>query len=301
MKNEYRGAVLGAAAGDALGMPYETSPPAFGKSMTKGFKKAPRNHPNASLPAGGYTDDTQIMLACAELLVSGNFTPENYASKLQRLHENKKLRFPDGTVVTACRHMSSKKENFGCNSTTSGCIPLGLPFALAFHDIVEMSEKLVEACAVTHTNPGAHAAAISFATLIRATLDGDEKPLHEAQKNAFLEDHNLGLKTGEALRIAREDISLESSVSVIGNDVSVYQTLPMAYYLIQKFGDDPDLMYLAAGVGGNTDTIGFICGSWFGAQYGASAIDEDLILGLENRENLETIADRLYMRYGTKN
>ncbi|MDD4300320.1 MAG: ADP-ribosylglycohydrolase family protein [Methanomicrobium sp.] len=299
MQNEYRGAMLGAAIGDALGMPYETTPPSVGRRGS-GFRKAVKNHPNASLPVGGYTDDTQIVLLASELFVSGNFTPENYAERLKKLHDEKKLRFPDGTIITACRHMAAGEKLSGCSSTTSGCIPLGLPFALSYSDIISMREELVKTCAVTHTNPGAHAAAVSFATLIRSTLDNDENPMHEAQKNAFLEDHTLGLKTGAALSIAAEGTNLESALSVLGNDVSIYQTLPMAYYLIERYGQDPDFLNIAVSVGGNTDTIGFICGAWLGAEYGTSGLDDDLILGLENRENIETLANRLYQRFGTK-
>ena len=299
MQNEYRGAMLGAAIGDALGMPYETTPPAVGRRRY-GFKKAPKNHPNAGLNAGEYTDDTRIALLAGELFVSGNFTPEKYASKLKQLCDEKKLGFVDGTVYTACRHMADKTRASGCNSTTSGCIPLGLSFALVYSDIVQLREELVKACAVTHTNPAAHAAAISFATLIRSVIDGNENPMHEAQKNAFLEDNDLGMKTGNALRIAEEKLSPESALSIIGNDVSVYQTLPMAYYLIERFGDDPEFLNIAVSVGGNTDTIGFICGAWLGARYGASGLDEDLVLGLYNRETIETLANRLYMRFGTK-
>lgn len=292
--------MLGAAIGDALGMPYETSPPSR-KLKEGGFKKAPRRHPNDNLMAGGYTDDTQIVLVASELFASGNFTTENYAESVKSLHVAGKLRFPDGTITTACRHMiKGGLKNSGCSSTTSGCIPLGLPFALVYHDVVEMRENLAAACAVTHTHPGAHAAAISFATLIRSTIDGDENPLHEAQKNAFLEDQSLGLKTGDAIRIAEEGITPESALPVIGNDVSVYQTLPMAFYLIERFGEDPDFLDIAVSVGGNTDTIGFICGAWLGAQYGASGLPEDLVLGLEGRERIENLANRLYMRYGTK-
>ncbi|MDD4300572.1 MAG: ADP-ribosylglycohydrolase family protein [Methanomicrobium sp.] len=299
MQNQYRGAMLGAAIGDALGMPYETLPPSVGRRGS-GFKKAPKNHPNSGLKPGEYTEDTQIALLAAELFVSGNFTSDNYAVKLKKFYDEKKMRFPDGTILTACRHMSDSKKNPGCNSTTSGCIPLGLPFALAYSDIVELREELAKACAVTHTHPAAHAAAISFATLIRSVIDCKENPMHEAQKNAFLEDNSLGLKTGAALRIAGEGMGLESALSLLGNDVSVYQTLPMAYFLIERFGQDPEFLNIAVSVGGNTDTIGFICGAWLGAQYGASGLDEDLILCLENRENIETLANRLYLRFGTK-
>ncbi|WOF15240.1 ADP-ribosylglycohydrolase family protein [Methanoplanus sp. FWC-SCC4] len=301
MQNEYRGAMLGGAVGDALGMPFETTPPSL-RQLKDGYTRPPKWHPNSGLPAGGYTDDTQIVMLASELFASGNFSPATYAESLKQLHIRNGFRFADGTILTACRHLlKDRKENSGCNSTTAGCIPLGLPFALVYKDPVLMREELVKATAVTHTHPGAHAAVVSFASLIFSTINSDFDPLSNAQKNAFLEDETLGIKTGEAIRLAKDNISLDSALAVIGNDVSIYQTLPMAYYLIQKYGDYPDLLYIASQLGGNTDTIAFICGAWLGAEYGQTGIPDDLILGIENREKIESLANRLYYRFGAKN
>lgn len=300
MENEYRGALLGAAIGDALGMPNETMP-ASRCRITKGYTKAARNHPNSALSAGSYTDDTQITLMLCELFVSGNYSAKNYAAGLKKLHLDNSLRFPDGTIISACRHMvKDAGKPSGCNSTTTGCIPVALAFALTSGDIVDMREKLIEACSVTHTNPAAHAAAVSFATLIKSALNGDDKPLYEAQKNAFLEDEKLGMKTGDAISLADEGASLETAISYLGNDVSVYQTLPLAYYLIERFGEEDNFLNIAASVGGNSDTVGFICGAWMGATYGASGLDDDLLLSLENRESIETLIERMWRRFGQK-
>lgn len=300
MVNIYRGVLLGAALGDALGMPNETSPPSL-RNIKRGFARPNKMHPNAGLKPGSYTDDTQIALLAAELLVSGNFNRDNYASALKNMYIEKKLRFPDGSVISACRHMIKGNENDpGCNSTTSGCIPLAVPFALAYADDSRRTEQLAQACSVTHTHPGAVAGAVWLATLIRSTIDEDSDPIKKAHKAAFLEDETLGMKIGDALRYAADAVSIESAIITIGNDVSVYQTVPLAAYLISMYGEEDDILYYAAQAGGNTDTLGFICGSWFGAEFGVSGLPEDLVVTLENREAIETMADRLYQRFGKK-
>ncbi len=300
MLNRYRGVLLGAAIGDALGMPNETSPPSL-RVLKRGFGRPGKMHPNAGLKPGSYTDDTQIALLAAELLVSGNFRQENYARSLKNLFIEKKLRFPDGSVLSACRHMMKGNETDpGCNSTTAGCIPLAVPFALAYADDRKRTEELAMACSVTHTNPDAIAGAIWLATLIRSTIEENPDPLKKALKTAFLEDEILGMKIGDAIRHAADGVPIESAIVMIGNDVSVYQTVPLAAYLISVYGEDDDLLYYAGQAGGNTDTIGFICGSWLGAAFGASGLPEDLVVALENRESVETMADRLYQRFGKK-
>ena len=300
MLNTYRGVLLGAAIGDALGMPYETSPPSF-RNLRRSYAKPNKMHPNAGLKAGNYTDDTQIALLAAELLVSGNFKQESYSNALKNLFIEKKLRFPDGSVLSACRHMiKGNEKDPGCNSTTSGCIPLAAPFALAYEEDEKRNELLEQACSLTHTNSGAIAGAAWLATLIRSTIDGESNPIKKAHKAAFLRDETLGKKIGDAIRYAADDTPIESAIILIGNDVSVYQTVPLAAYIISKFGDDDDILYYATQAGGNTDTLGFICGSWLGAEFGVSGLPEDLVLNLENREAIETMADRLYQRFGKK-
>ena len=64
MLDRARGCAVGAAVGDALGMPLEfgpRSPPGeFVREMTGG-----------RLPAGTFTDDTELALALAESLLAG--------------------------------------------------------------------------------------------------------------------------------------------------------------------------------------------------------------------------------------
>jgi ADP-ribosylglycohydrolase len=281
-------------------MPYETSPPSL-RILKRGFAKPSKMHPNAGLKAGSYTDDTQIALLASELLVSGNFNQESYSKALKNMFVENKLRFPDGSVLSACRHMMKDNEKDpGCNSTTSGCIPLALPFALAYNEDEKSNELLEQACSLTHTNMGAIAGAVWLATLIRSTMNRENNPIKEAHKAAFLRDETLGKKIADALRYATADTPIESAIVLIGNDVSVYQTIPLAVYIISKYGDDDEILYYAAQSGGNTDTLGFICGSWVGAEFGVSGLPEDLLLALESREAIETMADRLYQRFGKK-
>ncbi|MEA2034839.1 MAG: ADP-ribosylglycohydrolase family protein, partial [Euryarchaeota archaeon] len=285
MLNEFRGAMLGAAMGDALGMPGESEPTRFDHPVT-GFLRPSKWHPNRGLSPGQYTDDTQMMLIAAGLFAENVnrasddalFSVEKYSESLLNLYSSGRMRFLDATVTSACEHMKAGYEVSGIYSTTSGCIPPGLPFALVYRDPVSLREHLVEACAVTHTHPAAHAAAVSFAMLISATINGHSDPFSVAVDSAFPEDVTLGQKIETALSLEKEGISLDAALSVIGNDLSVYQTLPLAIFIISRYGETDDLFTIAASVGGNTDTIGFICGAWAGACYGSTGLPTDLLI-----------------------
>ena len=61
MLKKFKGCLLGAAIGDALGMPNESTSPNLNK-MKYGYRRPYKGHPNEGLNPGQYTDDTQIMI-----------------------------------------------------------------------------------------------------------------------------------------------------------------------------------------------------------------------------------------------
>jgi ADP-ribosylglycohydrolase len=292
--------MIGAAIGDALGMANETGPSTLGK-IHFGYQRAWRVHPNAGLAPGQYTDDTQIMLMVAELFADGNFSGERYARELKQAFDAGALRFPDASITAACEHMERMgMMESGVMSTTSGCLNLAVVFGLVCDDSVELRERLVGACSITHTHPEVHAAAIGCAMLIRAALSGSSDPVAAAYKTIALEDEELSARIRAALMLEADRISLDGALSVIGNDVSVFQTLPAALFLLRRYEDPEQLLTIAANIGGNTDTIGFICGACVGAQYGAAVFPDEFLFGLEGRERIESLALRLHDRYARK-
>jgi ADP-ribosylglycohydrolase len=57
---------------------------------------------------------------------------------------------------------------------------------------------------------------------------------------------------------------------------------------------------VAANAGGNTDTIGLLCGAYLGASKGMSAIPVDLLEPLEDRQRIELLAQRISTLYDRK-
>jgi len=300
MLDRMKGCMLGAAVGDALGMPNESTMPGLTK-MKYGYRRAYKGHPNDRLAAGQYTDDTQTMILVATLLADGKYTDERYGLALKELYAREVLRFPDGSVSAACDHMFSEKIlACGVKSTTAGCLPPALPFALAYPDIHEGTERAVRACSVTHTHPAAHAAVSTFITLLYYAIHESPDPVDKALVQAQNEDEVLGSKIHNALKLEAEGTQTDTAVLRIGNDVSLYQTLPIAFFLIKRYQRPADLLTVAAHVGGNTDTIGFLCGAYLGASKGRDAIPTDLLESLEDRQRIEILAQRIFDIYTRK-
>jgi ADP-ribosylglycohydrolase len=301
MLKKFKGCLLGAAIGDALGMLNESSAPNLNK-MRYGYRRPYKGHPNEGLKAGQYTDDTQLMILAATLIADGKYNEERYSSALRELYDSGNLRFPDGTISAVCENTSTTKNipRKGVKSTTSGCLPIAVPFGLTFPDINEGSERAVRACNVTHTHPAAHAAVSTVSSLIYHSLHDTPDPVQKALEKAQDEDEVLGGKIRNALVLEKEGMDIETAILKIGNDVSVFQTLPIAIFLIRRYSHPADLLTVAANAGGNTDTIGLLCGAYLGSSKGIDALPSDLLEGLEDRQRIELLGQRLHTLYQRK-
>jgi len=286
------GCLLGAAVGDALGMPGETGPARI-SHLEAVYRRAWRGHPNHDLLAGQYTDDTQMMLLSARLLADGAWTADRYATELAALYDRGELRFPDGAVQAACdRILTRGPEGAAVRSETAGCIPAVIPFALTCTDD-ELGERVAACVGVTHDHPTARVAALTVARLIRALLRDEEYPVETAATLAAAEDEALGVRLRTALRLEREGMALEDALPLIGNDVTATQTLPLALFLLARYRDPYTVLAVAAHIGGNSDTIGCICGACLGAAGGAEILPRDLVDGLEGRGEITALGGRL--------
>jgi len=297
MLKKFKGCLLGAAIGDALGMPNESTSPNLNK-MKYGYRRAYKGHPNEGLTPGQYTDDTQLMILVATLIADGKYNEERYSVALRELYSMRKLRFPDGSISAFCENgVQEHIPRKGVKSTTSGCLPVAIPFSLTFPDMNEGCERAVRACNVTHTHPAAHAAVSTLVALLYHSLHDTPDPLKRAQEKAQVEDEVLGGKIRTAIVLENEGMDTETALLKIGNDVSVFQTLPIAIFLIKRYTHPSDLLTVAANTGGNTDTIGLICGAYLGAAKGIDALPSDLLVGLEDRQRIELLGQRLHTLY----
>jgi len=300
MLKKFKGCLLGAAIGDALGMPNESAAPNLNK-MKYGYRRPYKGHPNERLNPGQFTDDTQMMILAGTLLADGKYNEDRYAAALCELYTRGALRFPDGSVSAACEHMArAPGPRKGVKSTTSGCLPAAIPFALAFPDMNEACERAVRACNTTHTHPAAHAAASTVVTLLHHALNESPEAVQRGAEKALSEDEILGAKIHNALLMEKDGMDTGTALLKIGNDVSVFQTLPIAFFLISRYTHPPDLLTVAANTGGNTDTIALICGAYLGAAGGIEALPDDLLAGLEDRDRIELLGQRLYAVYSRK-
>ena len=113
---------------------------------------------------------------------------------------------------------------------------------------------------------------VSYASRFPGSL---EKALAKAQ----VEDEVLGGKIRNALAMEKEGMETETALLKIGNDVSVFQTLPIAFFLISRYSN-PGSSHGLREYRGNTDTIALLCGAYLGARKASMHFRKTCLTGL---------------------
>ncbi len=298
MLNRYKGCLIGAILGDALGMPHETTTAHF--SIDPAFGKAHKGHPNHNLLPGHYTDDGQLILIASRILAEGAWDNTIYAKELLKTYTLQKFRYPDGTIFAACKKMekTGNLTGSGIYSDSAGCIGLAVPFALAFRDRKEMAKELLAACTVTHTHPGVHAGVIGCALLLNTLLETSDVDAGFAALQIAAEnmDPLLAGKIANAVRIEQTGMPTPDAVSILGNSSSIYHTLPLAVFFCRRYYIPRELLGISSTCGGNADTVSLLCGAFSGARFGISALPGELVPTLERAGIFADLAEKLMAR-----
>jgi ADP-ribosyl-[dinitrogen reductase] hydrolase len=285
------GALLGTAAGDALGAPYEFGPPRGPElevAMTGGGLWAP----------GEWTDDTSMAIAIAEVAATGPDLRDEEAldAIVRRWHEwmrtakdvgiqtSHVLRTAGSLGLSArtAREASTALHDRTGRTAGNGSLMRTAPVALAYLDdesgLVEAARTVSE---LTHFDPDAGDACVLWCLAIRhAILSG-------------IIDARIGLRQ---LPVDRRDkwaallnAAENAQPAAFPNNGWVVAALQAAWSAIATtpvptgdpaagvFRADHLRLGLDAAVrcGNDTDTVAAIAGGLLGAAYGASAVPAD--------------------------
>lgn len=295
-EDRIQGTLLGTAAGDALGAPYEFGPPLPAEKVVM--------RPGGPWALGEWTDDTAMMIAVAELAAEGlDLRDEEVQDRLVRRWHDWSLKSKDvgvqtgsvlsraarGGAITAARARahSALLHQQTARTAGNGSLMRTAAVALAF---LEDEAALVQAARaiseLTHYDPLAGDACVLWCSAIRhAVLTGHL-------------DARIGLDNLPAERRGQWQDHLAAAESAQPSDFTnngfVVQALQGAWSAIAATADpssDPGsgrlrahhlrrALECAVAGGRDADTVAAIAGGLLGAAYGASAVP------LEWRQNL---------------
>jgi len=300
MNDQYRGALIGLAVGDALGTTLEFRSPRSFKPIDD-MKGGGQLH----MKPGQWTDDTSLALCLAESLVERKcFDPVDQLARYVRWYRDGHLSstgecFDIGTTTaSALRRFEATQEPF-CGSTDphaagNGSIMRLAPVPLFFASApTEAIERSGESSRTTHGAQVCVDACRYMGGLIVGTVNG-------ASKDEILSDMYCpvpGYWTNHPLCQEIADIAHGSfkhkEPPAIRGTGHVVKSLEAAIWAFRKTRSFQEGALLAVNLGDDADTTGAVYGQIAGTFYGYDAIPEQWRHMITSADLIVSLADRL--------
>ena len=299
--DRYRGALLGLAAGDALGTAVEFEEPGTFVPLTDMVGGG-----SFRLPLGAWTDDTSMALCLAESLVeTGGFDPVDQLRRYVRWYREGYLSstgrcFDIGNATRAALERFERTgEPFpgdadpeaGGNGPLMKLAPVPLAYAA---DPAAAIAHAAESARTTHGAPQA----IDAARYLAALLIG---ALHGAARDVLLGGGAIAPIAGvwddaplhpQVAAVAAGSFRAKKPPAIRGGGYAVH-ALEAALWAVHRTDTYADAVLAAANLGDDADTTAAIAGQLAGALYGVDAIPAKWREALVMRERIEELADGL--------
>lgn len=278
LKSKFLGSLIGTAVGDSLG-------------------------------AGGrrYTDDTAMMIGVAESLIENKgFNAEHMAQTFIRNYDAEPWRgYGPGPpaifqmVKSGLYWQAAAEKIYPGGSYGNGAAMRVAPIGLFYYDDLDELKKIsCQSSQITHTHPlgmeGAALQAFSVALAVRAEPGPLDKYNFLDKLSNFVETDEFQEKLRSIKILLRESAGEPRVITELGNTVEAFNSVPISIYsFLANSGFKAALDY-ALSLGGDRDTISAMTGAIGGACYGIEDIPKEWKNGLENRDHIERLADKLW-------
>lgn len=319
LKSKFIGTLIGTGVGDALGRPFEGW---FGtqiEAQTGRITDLMDDFSPYNLPAGQYTDDTQLTIAIAESLVRSNGLDINDLIKrfIDWLSEP-----PIGPGHGCLSSINKLREGLswqeaasesGGNGTAMRVSPIGLFY---YKDKPTVIEKARLSSIITHKHWAATASAIVVAHSVAYLIN-----CKSLNTNDFLNEIASSVAHPEFEDYAQNILNLKkylkmdkrAALTELGGMgikppwpnpaetgegfISIYAmstTLASLYCFLLSPHDFENSVIEAVMAGGDTDSCGAITGAISGSFNGIEKIPARWVQPLVNRKKIEELAIKLY-------
>lgn len=287
----------GLALGDALGMPTQSMSRAdisedYG-TITGFVAAGPRQLIAAGMPAGSITDDTEQAVLLAHLLAEGRgrVDAEELASRLLAWEADMAARgsldLLGPSTKAALQRLSDgvPASEAGRYGTTNGAAmritPVGIAHPVddlrAFVDAVAATSEPTHNTSLGIASAAAIGAAVSAGVDGASTADAVEVAIAAAEEGARRGHWAAGGEIGPRLRWAVPFVAglsperrPDAVAQVIGTSVASQESVVAALALAASSDDPWSTLCLAAGLGGDTDTVAAMAGAVLGATRGGT-------------------------------
>jgi len=298
--NQVESAILGAAVGDALGVPVEF---AGRKARAADPVTGMREFGTHRQPAGTWSDDTSMILATIEgFLKAGTGSPEAVMEEFS-LWMNAAKHTPHGSVFDIGNATREAIQRYGLGTTPLACggtdpwsngngsLMRILPVGLAYANDPELIGKASEMSALTHAHERSRMSC-AFFCLVVSELTHGESLVAAAEFAWAVMDHCWEFSPIERVFFDRwkpEQLFARDETE-IGSTGHVVDTLEAALWVNARHDDYRDAVLHAVNLGDDTDTTGCVAGGLAGLIHGEGGIPAEWLEVLVKREELRGLA-----------
>jgi len=304
--DKFRGLLLGAIVGDALGMPYQFLHPqvvreSFARPVAT-YQRAPAGHVNAGAAPGQYTDETQLMSIVIEsMLESGDLDPPAIARAMLGMHTNDEWITPGRSIVAACRNLDKGRAWHSAGGLRDGSKPLAMvpPIVLRFFSNIDaILHHSASLARIILVEPRVLKGCSCFGLLLKnILLCRDAYDLEDAVRltAAYMEDSAPSFHDMLQWVLTLQDTDIDEGLQELGTGYSILESLFASLFAFLKYPDDygravSHVVYH----GDSSDVTGFITGAFCGAFGGYSAIPEPLVTQLKDSQFFLDLAETFY-------
>lgn len=276
------GILLGTAAGDALGLPYEGLPPA---RVARRLARHGGLRHSLVLGRGMLSDDTEHACLTAHALAVSGGDPVAFRRALARRLRWWLFALPPAVGLATARGivrlwLGWSPARSGVPSAGNGPLMRAPVLGVIARDDAHLGELVTASTRMTHIDPRAEQAALAIARFACAT----ETPQAVIEAIA---DPELRARTHRALLAADEGLDLEELRAALGFERGVTgfvnDTLPAVVFCWRRWPDDPAAAIEAAiRLGGDTDTVAALVGALAGSIAGPGAVPERWLAGIRD-------------------
>lgn len=263
-----KGCLLGAAYGDALGVPFEAKKsdhPAFKDWDGKSFL-ASEYH---KTKPGEWSDDTAFSIAVAKSLIENKgFNPDDLAIRyIDLLHSNDKCKGAGKTTKQAVDNLNNGihwSKSGVPGSIGNGTAMRAAPFGIFFrNDIKSMLEAVKIDARMTHDSIEAEAGSIAIAAAAYyAVNDPDWREDFYWLLNRIISHVPISkLRMILCGMMYSNSLTAKEGVAMVGTGFDVRETVPSVLFALYKIKNLHECVELLVRAGGDCDTNASLVGA----------------------------------------
>jgi ADP-ribosyl-[dinitrogen reductase] hydrolase len=275
LQDRLRGIAVGATVGDALGMPLEFHPPRPDDFRITEMVDGP-------VPAGNFTDDTEMALCLAEsLLFDSPLNTRDLSARFTGWYQSRPSdvgihtalvldKIASGIDFTKAAHQVQAQEP---DASGNGGVMRAWPLAIARHANPGLltAESRIQ-CEITHTHPDSINGTLLFNYILYHILQTLDTPPELAIRQAIvLSTDQIILDPDFLLTVNLSALRMPKDLK---NSGWVRHTIESALWAVQTTRSFEEALVRAVNLGNDADTSGCLTGAIAGAMYGYHSIPE---------------------------